>query len=198
MSRSLPEEWFISDTRVNAAIAWAFGVVFVGVAVVSFLQVLFVETVLAAMAAFAAIAPAIVYRSWTRTVPWPLLFVTALPLAVGTFRPTLFDDLVTGVSVATLAMLVVVALELTTAVRMTPRFAVFFTVIATLATAGFWAVGSAASARYLGTSFVSTNGELMAVFTATFVAGIFTGILFRLYFRRRLASDAEQSEEVTT
>ena len=198
MSQSLPEEWFIEGSRVNAAIAWAFGVVFVATAVVSFLQVLFVEMALAAIAAFVAITPAVVYRSWTRTVPWPLLLVTALPLVVGTFRPTLFDELVTGVSVATLAMLVVVVLELTTAVRMTPRFAVFFTVIATLATAGFWAVGSAASAEYLGTAFVSTNRDLMVTFTATFLAGVGTGALFRWYFRRQLAENVEQGTEVSS
>ncbi|WP_254663346.1 hypothetical protein [Haladaptatus sp. W1] len=141
MSQSLPEEWFIKDTRVNAAIAWIFAVIFVAIAVVSLLQILFVEMVMAALAAFVAISPAVVYRSWTRTVPWPLLLVASLPLLVRTFQPTTFGELVAGVSVATLAMLVVVALELTSTVRMTPRFAVFFTVIVTLATAGFWAVG---------------------------------------------------------
>ncbi|WP_433634067.1 hypothetical protein [Halomicrococcus sp. NG-SE-24] len=198
MSHSLPEEWFIKDTRVNAAIAWVFAVIFVVIAVVSFLQILFVEMVMAALAAFVAISPAIVYRSWTRTVPWPLLVVASLPLLVGTFQPILFEELVTGVSVAILAMLVVVALELTSAVRMTPRFAVFFTVVATLATAGFWAVGSAASAAYLGTTFVETNDELMLIFTDMLVAGVLTGLLFRWYFRRRLAANVEHHSEVTT
>lgn len=198
MSHSLPEEWFIKDTRVNAAIAWVLSVIFVAIAVVSFLQILFVEMVMAALAAFVAISPAIVYRSWTRTVPWPLLVVASLPLLAGTFQPTFFAELVTGVSVAILAMLVVVALELTSAVRMTPQFAIFFTVIATLATAGFWAVGSAASAVYLGTTFVETNDELMLIFTAMLVAGVLTGLLFRWYFRRRLAANVEHQSEVTT
>ncbi|RBI63880.1 hypothetical protein DMJ13_05040 [halophilic archaeon] len=198
MSRSLPEEWFITDTRVNAAIAWIFAIVFVVIAVVSFLQILIVEMVMAAIAAFVAISPAVVHRSWTRTVPWPLLLVASLPLLVGAFRPTVFDELVTGMSVATLAMLVVVVLELTSAVRMTPRFAVFFTVIATLATAGFWAVGSASSAAYLGTTFVETNDDLMLIFTEMLVAGVLTGLLFRWYFRRRLAANVEQQSEVTT
>ena len=35
MSRSLPEEWFIKDTKVNATIAWALAVIFVAIAVVS-------------------------------------------------------------------------------------------------------------------------------------------------------------------
>jgi hypothetical protein len=50
-------------------IAWVLAVVFVAIAVVSFLNILFVETVMAGIAAFVAISPAVVYRSWTRTVP---------------------------------------------------------------------------------------------------------------------------------
>ena len=152
---------------------------------------------MATIAAFVAISPAIVDRSWTRTVPWPLLLVASLPLFVATTQPGFLDDIVTGISIATLAMLVVVALELTTAVRMTPQFAIVFTVIVTLATAGFWAVGSAASAAYLGTMFIKTNTELMTIFTATLIAGIVAGVLFRLYFRRQLATNVDRSREVS-
>ena len=95
-------------------------------------------------------------------------------------------------------MFVVVALELTTAIRITPQFAIFFTVIATLATAGFWAVGSAASAAYLGTMFVGTNTELMTTFTASLIAGVIAGGLFWLYFRRRLAANVERTKENST
>ena len=198
MSQTLPETWFIKDTRVNAMIAWVLAIVLVALAIVSFLNVLLVETVMAAIAAFVAISPAVVFRSWTRTVPWPLLLIASLPLFVATTRPEFFGEIVTGISVATLAMLVVVALELTTTVRMTPQFAVFFTVIVTLATAGFWAVGSAASATYLGTTFIKTNTELMTVFTATLIAGIVAGVLFWLYFRRQLAANADRSRGSST
>ncbi|KZN23445.1 hypothetical protein A4G99_14650 [Haladaptatus sp. R4] len=183
---------------MNAMIAWALAIVLVALAIVSFLNVLLVETVMAAIAAFVAISPAVVFRSWTRTVPWPLLLIASLPLFVATARPEFFGEIVTGISVATLAMLVVVALELTTTVRMTPQFAVFFTVIVTLATAGFWAVGSAASATYLGTTFIKTNTELMTIFTATLIAGIVAGVLFWLYFRRQLAANADRSRGSST
>ena len=196
MSQPLPEEWFIKNTRVNALIAWVFAVTFIMIAIVSFINILFVETVMAAIAAFVAISPAIVDRSWTRTIPWPLLLVASLPLFIATAQPRFFDNIVTGISVATLAMLVVVALELTTTVRMTPQFAIVFTVIVTLATAGFWAVGSAASATYLGTMFIKTNTELMTIFTATLIAGIIAGVLFWLYFRHRLSANFEQSREI--
>lgn len=192
MAQQLPEEWFIEDARLNAAIAWVLTAVLVVAAILNLLAGLFVALAIAAVTAAVAIVPPLVYRSWTRVVPWPLLLVAALPLVVGAYRPSLLGEFVSSISVAVLAMLVVVVLELTTTVRMAPWFAVFFTVMATLATAGFWAVGSALSATYLGTTFLETNDQLMYVFTAALVGGVVAGGLFRLYFRRRLAADREQ------
>jgi hypothetical protein len=198
MSQQLPEEWFLKDTRVNAAISWLLVGLLVAVAITAFLEFLLVRMALAAVAAFVAIAPALVRRTWTHTVPWPLLLVCSLPLAAGAVGFGFFADFVTGLSIAALGMLVVVALQLTSSVRMTPNFAVFFVVLATMATAGFWAVGSAASAQYLGTAFVETNDDLMVLFTAATLAGVVAGGLFRVYFRRRLRANAERAggEEV--
>lgn len=192
MSGQLPEEWFVRDARRNATIAWLLVGVLVFVAIRAFLDVLLVRMALAAVAAFVAIAPALTGRSWTRTVPWPLLVLCAVPLATGALEPSFFADFVTSLSIAALGMLVVVALQLTSSVRMTPNFAVFFVVLATMATAGFWAVGSAVSARYLGTAFVGTNDDLMLVFTAATLAGLVAGALFRVYFRRRLRANLER------
>jgi hypothetical protein len=192
MSQQLPEEWFVKDERTNAAIAWVLAAVLVGIAALSFLNGLLVHTAVAAVAAFVAVAPAVARGNWTRTVSWPLLLLASLPLALGAAQPTFFRDVVVGLSVATLAMLVVVALQMTTTVRMTPGFAVVFVVLTTLATAGFWAVGSAASAAYLGTRFVETNDELMIVFTSALVAGVVAGLVFRWYFRRQLAANLDR------
>ena len=188
MSQQLPEEWFVRDERINAAIAWFFTAVLVAVAVLSFLSGLLVSTALAAVAAFVAVVPALASRIWTRTVSWPLVLLASLPLAFGTAQPGFFREFVVGLSVATLAMLVVVALQLVTSVRMTPAFAVFFVALTTTATAGFWAVGSAASAAWFGTRFVETNDELMVIFTAALLSGIVGGLLFRWYFRRQLGA----------
>lgn len=197
MSQPLPEELFIKDTRVNAALSWLLTTVLVVVAVVSFVEVLFVAMAFAAVAAFVAVVPAVVHRSWTTTVPWPLLLLISLPIALGTFRLAFFDDLVTGLSISALAMLVVIALQLISSVRMTPAFAVFFTLIATLSTAGFWAVGSAVSASNWGTSFVESNEELMAIFSATAIAGLVAAAVFRWYFRHELDRNVERPEERT-
>lgn len=195
MSQQLPEEWFVQDERINATVAWALTAVFVGIALLAFLNGLLVSMAVALVAAIVAVVPPLVGGTWTRTVSWPLLLVAAIPLAVGATAPTFFRVVVVGSSVATLGMLVVVALQLTTTVRMTPAFAVFFVTLATLATAGWWAVGSAVSARYLGTRFVQTNDELMLVFTAAAIGGIVAGLLFRWYFRRLLARESDALTE---
>lgn len=197
MSQQLPEEWFVQDERINAAVSWVVTAFLAGVALLSFLNGLLVHTAVATVAVLVAVVPAVVSGTWTRTVSWPLLLLASLPLVVGAVRPTFFRDLVVGLSVATLSMLVVVSLQLVTAVRMTPDFAVFFVVLTTLATAGFWAVGSAYSAANFGTRFVETNDELMVVFTAAAVAGVAAGLSFRWYFRRQLARNVgERAEEV--
>ncbi len=192
MSQQLPEEWFVRDTRINAAIAWLLVFALTIVAITAFLEFLLVRMALAAVSVFVAITPALVARSWTRTLPWPLLLVCTIPLSVGAIGLSFFGNFVTGLSIAALGMLVVVALQSTGSVRMTPNFAVVFVVLATMATAGFWAVGSAASAEYLGTTFVETNDELMIIFTAATLAGFVAGGLFRVYFRRRLQANLDR------
>ncbi|WP_227133104.1 hypothetical protein [Halorubellus salinus] len=192
MGQQLPEDWFVTDTRINAAIAWVLVGALVTVAITAFLEFLLVQMALAALAALVAFAPALVSRTWTRTVPWPLLLLCAIPLSVGGLGSSFFADFVTGLSIAALGMLVVVSLQLTRTVRMTPNFAVVFVVLATMATAGFWAVGSAVSAQYLGTGFVETNEDLMTIFTAATLAGFVAGGLFRVYFRRRLRANRDR------
>ncbi|WP_411966056.1 hypothetical protein [Haloferax sp. YSMS24] len=195
MSQQLPEEWFVRDQKVNAAIAWAITALLAILAVLGFLAGLLVFMAIAAVTALVAITPAIVYRSWTRTMSWPLLVLASIPLVIGVGQPSFFSDVVTSLSIATLAMLVVVALQMTTTVRMTPAFAVFFVAMATMATAGFWAVGSAISAQYLGTAFVETNDELMIIFTAAVLAGVVGGFVFRWYFRRQLRANVDAQPE---
>ncbi|MFO7926013.1 hypothetical protein [Natronomonas sp.] len=191
-NQQLPEEWFVKDSRINAAISWLLVIALVVVAITALFELLLIRMALAALAAFVAIAPALVSRAWTRTVPWPLLLICTIPLSLGSIGLSFLADFVTGLSIAALGMLVVVSLQLTGRVRMTPNFAVFFVVLATLATAGFWAVSSAVSAQYLGTVFVETNDDLMMIFTAATLAGFVAGGLFRAYFRRRLRANLDR------
>ncbi|WP_439026821.1 hypothetical protein [Haloarchaeobius sp. DT45] len=186
MSQQLREEWFVSDTRVNAVIAWALTTVLVVATVDSLLAFRMVDVLLVGTAAVIAIVPAVLSRSWLRTIPWPLLLLASTPLIVAVFPPTRFDMVVNGVGIAALGMLLVSTLQLTTTVRMTPAFAVAFTLLTTLAFAGYWAVGSAAASVFLGTSFVESNTELMHIFTAALLGGLVGGGIFLWYFRRQL------------
>ncbi|MCT9097172.1 hypothetical protein [Haloarchaeobius sp. HME9146] len=191
MGQQLPEEWFVSDARVNAAIAWVLTAVLAVIAGYSLLSFRMVDVLLAGTAVLIALVPALVAGSWTRTVPWPLLALASTPVLLRVLQPGFFQLVVTGVGIAALGMLLVSTLQLVTSVRMTPGFAVAFTLLTTLAFAGYWAVGSAASAAYLGTSFVDTNTELMHIFTAALLGGLVGGAIFRWYFRRRLRQPAK-------
>lgn len=189
MSQPLEEAWLLRNSSVNAVVAWLLAAVLVLVAIQAFLEVLFVRMAVAAVAAAVAIVPALASRSWKRTIPWPLLLVCAIPITTGVVGPSFVGEFVTGLSIAALGMLVVVALQTTSSVRMTPAFAIVFVVLSTLATAGFWAVGSAALATYLGTPFVESNDELMRLFTAAALAGLVAAAVFWAYFRRQLAAN---------
>ncbi|EMA53152.1 hypothetical protein [Halococcus thailandensis] len=113
-----------------------------------------------------------------------------LPFGLSAAELPFVAGFVRSIAVATLALLVVVTLQLTTTVRMTPGFAVWFATIATLGVAGIWAFGSWLSAEYLGTVFFATNRELMVFFLTTLVAGLIAAGVFVWYFRRRLRANA--------
>jgi signal transduction histidine kinase len=165
---------------------------------VNFFEGALVTMGLAAVAAAVALVPAVVSRVWTRTIPWPMLLLASLPLVVGAFSPSFVGDTIFALGIAALAILVVVALQMTTTVRMTPNFAIAFVVLTTLATAGFWALGSAASAQLFGTRFIETNDQLMAIFTSALVASGISALAFRWYFGRVLEANrgADAVEEV--
>jgi hypothetical protein len=190
MSQRLPEEWFIEDERTNAAIAWLFAVVLALSAVGNVLAGELVTATTAVVAVVVTVVPAWVGRSWRRTIPWPLLALTVLPFGLSAAELPFVAGFVRSIAVATLALLVVVALQLTTSIRMTPGFAVWFATIATLGVAGIWAFGSWLSAEYLGTVFFETNTELMVFFLTTLVAGLIAAGVFVWYFRRRLRANA--------
>jgi hypothetical protein len=109
----------------------------------------------------------------------------------------LTTELATHLSVAALALVVAVELEVFTPVRMPPWFAVLFVVIATMATAGVLAVSQWLSDLYLGTTFLLSPGRsedavhaaVMGDFLAATAAGVLAGVVFEWYFRRRVRGE---------
>jgi hypothetical protein len=200
MSQALPEEWFVTDDRVNATVAWILTAVVATVGVSSFLEGAFVVAAFAAVTVGVVVVPAAIHRSWTRTVPWLMVLLASPPLVVATYGRQLVGDAIVALSIGVLAVLVVVALQMVTTVRMTPNFALGFVMVVTMGTAGLWALGSAASARYLGTAFVETNEELMLVFSVVLLTSVVSAVAFRWYFRRQLKANrgGESTAEVET
>lgn len=106
--------------------------------------------------------------------------LAALPIVGYAFGDGDVSDFAVYLSVAVLALIVTLELQLLTAVEMNTRFAVFF-VVATMATAGIWGVVRWVADIYLGTGFLSGLNALMWEFVVSTAAGV----VFEFYFHRR-------------
>jgi hypothetical protein len=180
--------------RGNALLAWSL-VAFVGVVVVgSLLDGDFLWAGFATVFAVLSLAPTIAARNPRLTLPWEVLALGALPLIGRAIaEASLAGEFATYLSVAAIALVIAVELEVFTPVRMSPGFAVLFVVVATMATAGLWAVVRWALDGWLGTAFLLdpalTHEEietaLMWEFVYSTAAGVLAGVTFEWYFRRR-------------
>jgi hypothetical protein len=151
--------------------------------------------------------PAVALGAFRTMVPWEVVAVATFPVvgrAVATASIT--GQVATYLSVAALALLVTVELDLFTAVRMNYGFAVLFVVVTTLATAGTWAVVRWGLDLTLGTQFLldselsahERERKLMWEFVASTVAGLLAGVFLEVYVRRRARVDIRFEEgEVT-
>lgn len=186
----------LTDTRLNAALAWV---------VVALIALTAVESVLTAdplWAAFALVVglivltPALARRNLRSMPPWEVVLVASLPIvgrAVATLPVT--NDVATYLSIAALALIVAVNLHAFTPVKMNVSFAVLFVVVTTVATVGVWAVVRWGLDIYLGTELLldpaltesEIERELMLEFVACSVAGLVAGVLFEGYVRRRVS-----------
>ncbi|WP_276301233.1 hypothetical protein [Halorussus lipolyticus] len=175
----------VEDERVNAGLGWA---------LVAFLALVATEEVLdgnllwagfSMFVAGVAVVPSVAYRDWTAMLPWEVLAMSALPILGRALANEVFaSQVATYLSVAALALVVAVELHAFTPVEMTDWFAVLFVVVATIATAGVWAVVQWLSDIYLGTAFIHSEHRLMWDFVAATVVGGMAGVVFEWYFRR--------------
>ena len=195
----------LADRRRNAGLAWALVGVLTAVAVADLLTAHPVVAGFGAATVVLAALPALAFRDPLVMPPWEVVGLAALP-AVGRLLSTvrLTGDLATYLSVAALALLVAVQLQVFTPVRMSVGFAIAFVVVATMAGAGLWAVVRWASDVWLGTSLLLTPGvpeaaverAVMLEFLYSTVAGALAAVVFELYFRRRAPVDPRIPEEV--
>lgn len=141
-----------------------------------------------------ALVPALAHRRAAVMLPWEVLALAVLPIVGRVFATVpLTGRFVAYLAVAALALVIAVELTAFTPVEMTSGFAVFFVVVATMATAGTWAVVRWLLDVSLGTAFLLDPGlteaevetALMWEFVYSTIAGAAAGVVFEGYFRRR-------------
>lgn len=183
----------LRDRWRNTAVGWIL-IVFVLVVVgESLLSSDYGWAGFAAVVFVLAVVPPIAFRDPTVMLPWEVLLLAAGPL-VGRALATnlLANQLGAYLSVAALALIVAVELDVFTPVKMTNWFAVLFVALATMAAAGTWAVSRWSADILLGTTFLLRPGvpetvieeEVMWEFVYSTAAGLLAGGIFEVYFRR--------------
>ncbi|EMA15799.1 hypothetical protein [Haloarcula marismortui] len=173
------------DGRTNAVIAWALVAILTAVFVESVLEADYRWILFVSVVGFVVLVPPVAFREWRVMLPWELLVLALLPIlarglvggTVGTFASYL--------SLAALALLVIVELHMFTDLALTHWFAIGFVVLTTLAAVAVWTVFRWNADRFLGTTYLTTNEALMTEWLYVTLAGLAAGVLFDGYFRRR-------------
>ena len=175
----------------NAAITWLLvtGAAVSGVAslaVGDLLWALFGAAIVAV-----ALVPTVLARDPSVLIAWPPVALAVVPVLAR--WAGLFAEPLTYLSVAGLALLVVVEVDAFSSAEMPPWFAVLFVVLTTLTVAGLWGVLQYFSDMALGTSFLADRAELMWDLVAASAVGIGAGVLLEAAFREseRLADAAD-------
>jgi hypothetical protein len=172
----------VRGRQTNAAIGWvATGAVALGgvenLVADATLWGVFLLVVAAALA-----VPALATREWTAMVSWPLPVVAVAAVVA---RETGFQSELAGhLALATLALVLVVELDVFTSVELSRRFAVVFGVLTTMALQAVWVVAQFYSDRWLGSEFLSTQTELQRDIVAVTAVGAVLGALCEVYFAR--------------
>ena len=126
------------------------------------------------------------FRNLSLMPPWEVLGLAAIPVIVRTSQISILSNQVaTYFAMAALALIIAVELQIFTSVEFNHAFSIIFTVTATLAVAGLWAILRFNLDLYTGTSFLTTNEELMYEFINATLAGLLAGVVFDVYFTRR-------------
>jgi hypothetical protein len=201
MSRDVTD--LLRDKRLNALVGWIIVAVLFAVAATSLLEGNLLWTVFAATVAVLASLPPVLLVNRYAMLPWEILLLAALPVVGRLFATVpVTGNLASYLSVAAIALIIAVELHVFTPVRMTPRFAVVFVAIATMAAAGGWAVLRWGADVLLGTTFVldpaltehEIEEALMWEFVASTIAGVGAGLVFAFYVRRQLGTRRIPSE----
>lgn len=174
------------DTRLNMLLAWGLTFVIGLVFVESFLELDFLWLGFTGFLLSVILIPPVYYRSSYSVLPWELMAMAAIPVIVRVFNISLLaNEVATYVSFAAVALIIAAELHIFTSLKFNHGFAVAFVVVSTLAVGAVWSVIRFYMDALLGTGYLTTNDALMEEWVNIFVAGIFAGLIFDVYFRRR-------------
>lgn len=177
---------FLRDTKTNMYLSWLLTLSIVAVLIESALDFDILWILFSSLMTFVIILPALVYREHHIMLPWEVLLIGSIPVIVRTLEISILaNQIATYTAMAALALIIAVELHIFTEIDFNHSFAVLFTVISTLALVGIWSVIQYLLDLYMSTSFLTTNEALMRDFLNATVAGVFAGVLFDTYFRRR-------------
>jgi len=180
----------IDDERVNAALSWGIVALVAYAAIESILTGELLWAGLAAVTGGLAALPPLREREARRMVSWEVLALAAVPLVGRSLG--VVTQAATYLAVATLALLIAVEIDTFSTAEMTPRFAVGFVVVTTMAVASVWTIAQFASDALLGTSILPGQTRLMWDLVLATAVGLGAGVLFELYFRRYGGPDRDE------
>lgn len=187
-----PEAELLDYETANAVLAWTTLAVLVVVVLGFTLSGEWLWAGLAASVVALGLVPPVASRRGREMLAWEVLVLAALPTVVRSFG--LLTEWTPYVTVATLALVIVVELDTFTDVEMNSTFAVAFVVIVTMAVAGLWAIAQFTSDAFLGTTLLRGQTALMWNLITATVVGVGAGIVFEIYFRRMNANERIQRE----
>ncbi|QSG15053.1 hypothetical protein [Halapricum desulfuricans] len=190
-------EKLLYDSRRNAILGWLLVVVLAGTAVGIVVSTGPLWSVFALGVLALALLPPVAYRSPYVMLPWEVLLMAALPIiGIAISAPRLSGQSTVYFAMAAVALVLAVELQSFTSIRFPPWFAVVLVVVATLASAALWGLLQWGFDVYAGTSYITTNDDLMYEWLYSAVAGVVAGVTFTLYFRWRQDSVETMLEDI--
>lgn len=178
-------EQLFRDGRTNALLTWTLVAVLAAVFVESLLDADYQWILLTAVVGAIVLVPAGASRDWRVMLPWELLVLALLPILTRAILGDTLGTFTTALSLAALALIVIVELHMFSRLRVTHWFAVVLVVMTTLASVAAWTVFRWNADRLFGTDYLVDNETLMMEWLTVTVAGVVAGVLFDGYFRRR-------------
>jgi hypothetical protein len=178
----MPLSSLVRSERTNAALGWTFAGVTAAVGIAAAVTGALAWAGLWFLLALVVAVPAMRTGNWKTLVPWPL---PALGAAAAVVQGVgLYPELTGYVAVASLALLVVVELDVFSSVEMSRRFTVVFAAMTTMAAQAWWTVVQFVSDWWFGTTFLRSQTELQWDIVAVTVVAIVVGGFFVWYFER--------------